>query len=72
MIPAVTPRLDDAGRPARPEATGDVADQLVQAGDVRAIDYVACRVPRRCRVEVETDTIALAEHIIDWAALQAA
>lgn len=38
----------------------------------RAIDYVACRAPRRCRVEVEDDITLLAEHIIDWAALQAA
>lgn len=38
----------------------------------KAIDFVACRVPRRCRVEVEADTTLLAEHIIDWAALQAA
>ena len=38
----------------------------------RAIDYVACRAPRACRVEVEADTTLLAGHIIDWAALRAA
>ncbi len=34
-----------------------------------AIDYVACRAPRKCRVEIETDTTLLAESIIDWAEL---
>lgn len=38
----------------------------------KAIDYVACRAPRGCRVEVESDTAMLAGQIIDWAALQAA
>lgn len=37
-----------------------------------AIDFVACRVPRQCRVEVEADAVRLADHIIDWAGLQAA
>ncbi len=38
----------------------------------KAIDYVACRAPRLCRVEVESDTTQLAAHIIDWANLRAA
>ena len=38
----------------------------------RAIDYVASRVPRTCRVEVEVDVEVLADHIIDWADLRAA
>ena len=38
----------------------------------KAIDFVACRALRRCRVEVEADAAALAEHIIDWAGLRAA
>lgn len=38
----------------------------------RAIDYVACRAPRSCRVEVETDSERLADHILDWAGLHAA
>ena len=54
---------------ARPRRARTEAD--LRAID-RAIDYVACRAPRRCRVEVEADTTVLADHIIDWAALQAA
>ncbi len=38
----------------------------------RAIDYVACRAPRSCRVEVEADGGKLADHILDWAGLRAA
>lgn len=38
----------------------------------RAIDFVACRVPRLCRVEVEADSARLAEHIVDWAGSRAA
>ncbi len=38
----------------------------------RAIDYVACRAPRNCRVEVEADGERLADHILDWAGLRAA
>lgn len=38
----------------------------------RAIDYVACRAPRHCRVEVEADGERLADHILDWADLRAA
>jgi hypothetical protein len=32
-----------------------------------AIDFVACRVPSSCRVEVESDIGLLANHILDWA-----
>lgn len=32
-----------------------------------AIDFVACRVPSNCRVEVESDVGLLATHILDWA-----
>jgi hypothetical protein len=35
----------------------------------KAIDYAASRAPRQCRVEVEADAAALADHIIDWADL---
>lgn len=38
----------------------------------RAIDYVASRAPRHCRVEVETECDRLVDHIIDWSALRAA
>jgi len=38
----------------------------------KAIDFVACRVPPGCRVEVEADAVRLASHIIHWADLQAA
>ena len=38
----------------------------------RAIDFVACRAPPQCRVEIESDTNLLAEHVIDWAGLHAA
>jgi hypothetical protein len=37
-----------------------------------AIDFVACRAPSQCRVEVETDAERLADHIIDWSGLKAA
>lgn len=38
----------------------------------RAIDFVACRAPRHCRVEVEADGERLADHVLDWAGLRAA
>jgi hypothetical protein len=46
-------------------------DEDLRAID-KAIDYVACRAPRLCRVEVEADVAQLASHIIDWADLRAA
>jgi hypothetical protein len=38
----------------------------------RAIDYVASRVPRACRVEIEVEVGVLAEQIIDWSRVRAA
>jgi hypothetical protein len=50
--------------------------RIRQESDLRAIDnaidYVACRAPRHCRVEVEEDTSILAAQIVDWANLRAA
>lgn len=54
---------------ARPRRLRD-EDQL--RAIERAIDYVACRAPRSCRVEVEADGERLADHILDWAGLRAA
>ncbi|MFM2060208.1 MAG: hypothetical protein RLY71_4593 [Pseudomonadota bacterium] len=54
---------------ARPRRARHQAD--LQAID-NAIDFVACRVPSQCRVEVETDAERLADHIIDWSGLIAA
>jgi hypothetical protein len=38
--------------------------RIRQESDLRAIDYVACRAPRHCRVEVEEDTSILAAQIV--------
>jgi hypothetical protein len=54
---------------ARPRRARREAD--LRAID-QAIDFVACRVPRQCRVEVEVESDRLAAHIIDWAQLDAA
>lgn len=54
---------------ARPKRVRD--EGQLRAID-RAIDYVACRAPRSCRVEVEADSERLADHILDWAGLRAA
>lgn len=54
---------------ARPKRVRHDAD--LQAID-KAIDFVACRAPSQCRVEVETEAGRLADHIIDWAALKVA
>jgi hypothetical protein len=47
-------------RPARARKESDL-----RAID-NAIDFVACRVPSSCRVEVESDVGRLADHILEW------
>lgn len=67
---AETQHLDRLGLfIARPRRVRHEAD--LQAID-NAIDFVACRAPSQCRVEVEADAERLADHIIDWSGLKAA